>query len=124
MDLKEEVILKDTISDHWYYVSKGRALQTFLGDLRAHEVLDVGAGSGVFARQLLDEGRCNSAVCVDPYYTDEKTEWYKGKQIQFVKGLANHSTSLLLMMDVLEHVSDDLAFLKEYVGYMKKGDMP
>lgn len=121
MDLKEEDILGDSIVDHWYYVSKGRALSKFLGEIKTPEILDVGAGSGIFSRQLLDKGQCCSAVCVDPNYVNEKTEIYHGKKINFVKSLNDCSHSLVLMMDVLEHVSDDLEFLKSYSKNMKSG---
>ncbi len=121
MDLKEEDILGAKIYDHWYYVSKGRAMRKFLGDLQAPEVLDVGAGSGIFSRQLIDEGLCHSAVCVDANYAEERKENYNGKQIHFVKTIENRSQKLILMMDVLEHVPDDLAFLKEYVDGMQAG---
>ncbi|WP_072287574.1 class I SAM-dependent methyltransferase [Syntrophotalea acetylenica] len=121
MDLKEEDILGDSIVDHWYYVSKGRALRKFLGEIKTPEILDVGAGSGIFSRQLLDAGQCSSAVCVDPNYVNEKTEIYHGKKINFVKSLNSCSHSLVLMMDVLEHVSDDLEFLKSYAKNMKSG---
>ncbi len=44
MDIKEEDILGENIYGHWYYVSKGRAMRKFLGDIKLPEVLDVGAG--------------------------------------------------------------------------------
>jgi hypothetical protein len=39
VDLKEEDILGDSIVDHWYYVSKGRALSKFLGEIKTPEIL-------------------------------------------------------------------------------------
>jgi hypothetical protein len=122
MDLKEEGILAEEIRDHhWYYVSKGRAMREFLADVKASEVLDVGAGSGVFARQLLDAGLCESAVCVDPNYAEERTERHHGKSIRFVKSVDRRPRPLILMMDVLEHVRDDCALLEDYVAAMDTG---
>jgi len=121
MDLKEEDILGDKISSHWYYVSKGRALRDFLGDLKVPQVLDVGAGSGVFSRYLLDEEFCESAICVDPNYAEEKVEDHNGKKIEFVKNIEETTQQLVLMMDVLEHVPDDKALLEEYVKNMEVG---
>lgn len=121
MDLKEEEILGDKIHDHWYYISKGRAMREFLGDYSCNEVLDVGAGSGIFARQLLDQGFCKSAVCVDPFYDEEKEELQKGKQISFVKSIDKTTQSLILMMDVLEHVENDVELLSQYTDTMPQG---
>ena len=66
MDLKEEAILGAAIGSHWYYVAKGRALCAMLGGIRVPEVLDVGAGSGVFSRQLLDAGVCSGRCASIP----------------------------------------------------------
>lgn len=121
MDLKEKDILGDKIHDHWYYISKGRAMRKILGDMKIPEVLDVGTGSGIFARQLLDEGLCDSAVCLDPNHPEEKTENYNGKQIHFVKTIEKSSYKLILMIDVIEHVPDDEALLKQYVDSLEAG---
>lgn len=121
MDLKEEEILGDRIHSHWYYISKGRAMRKILGDIKVPEVLDVGAGSGIFPRQLLDDGLCDRAVCLDPNYSEERTEIHNGKQINFVKTSKRTHQKLILMMDVLEHVPDDLALLKEYTDSMAAG---
>ncbi|PCJ97260.1 MAG: methyltransferase [Zetaproteobacteria bacterium] len=120
MDLKEEDILGDKIHGHWYYVSKGKAMRCFLGNIKTDEVLDVGAGSGIFSRQLLDHNICQSAVCVDPNYDEEKEESQNGKPIKFVKSIEKTTQGLTLMMDVLEHVEDDVALLKEYADSMPK----
>lgn len=121
MDLKEEDILGEKIYHHWYYISKGRAMRRFLGDIKVPEILDVGAGSGIFSRQLMDAGFCDRAICVDPNYIEEKVESYHGKQIHFVKTLAKGSPKVILMMDVLEHVSDDVGLLKGYVENLEAG---
>ena len=120
MDLKEADILEDSIKDHWYYISKGRAMRKMLGNLKVPEVLDVGAGSGIFSRQLLDEGYCDTAVCLDTNYCTEKIERHNGKQILFVKSIDCTSQKLILMMDVLEHVSDDSNMLNKYVQNLER----
>ncbi len=121
MDLKEEEILGSAIAGHWYYVAKGRAMRKFLGGFKADEVLDVGAGSGVFSRQLLDAGICNSATCIDPNYASEREEVHNGKTLRFLRDIRQASQKLVLMMDVLEHVDNDAALLSRYAGMMPKG---
>lgn len=121
MDVKEEDILGPDIAWHWYYVSKGRALRQLLRHVRNAKLLDVGAGSGVFSRQLLDAGICKRATCVDPAYAEERTESHNGREIGFVRHAEDHEHDLLLMMDVLEHVDDDVGLLREYSETMPKG---
>jgi SAM-dependent methyltransferase len=121
LDIKEEAILGPAINSHWYYVSKGRALRMILGGEIVEEVLDVGAGSGVFTRQLLDFGLAGRGVCVDPGYKQEAVEMHHGREIAFVRAVDEVSQKLILMMDVLEHVDDDIGFLKEYTDRMPSG---
>ena len=118
MDVKEEAILGSAIKNHWYYVSKGRALSTLLAGEPVEEVLDVGAGSGVFTRQLLDFGLARRGVCVDPAYESEHVETHNGYEIKFVRAVNEVSQDLILMMDVLEHVDDDVGLLREYADRM------
>jgi 2-polyprenyl-3-methyl-5-hydroxy-6-metoxy-1,4-benzoquinol methylase len=115
MDLKEQDLLGTDLSSHWYYVSKGRALRSLLGRAKVPEVLDVGAGSGVFARQLLAAGVCDRAVCVDPNYLEEGIERAQGKEIEFLRSVEHVTQPLILMIDVLEHVEDDQTLLQSYL---------
>lgn len=119
MDLKEEQVLGPNIKGHWYYVSKGRALQTMLRGVGAADVLDVGAGSGEFSRQLIDADICRSATCVDTNYPDEREETYNGRAMRFVRSVDSVPQRLILMMDVLEHVEDDIGFLTQYAQMME-----
>lgn len=114
MDVKEESVLGDQVGSHWYYVSKGRAMSAMLRGINVPEVLDVGAGSGVFSKRLLDERIAQRAVCVDPAYAAESAEEHGGRAISFVRSIARPDQKLVLMMDVLEHVDDDVVLLRQY----------
>jgi SAM-dependent methyltransferase len=114
MDVKEEEILGPSVGSHWYYVSKGRALERMLHDVKTTQVLDVGAGSGVFARRLIEAGICERATCVDPAYENERIEDHRGHRLSFVRSVADDRQELILMMDVLEHVADDVGLLSHY----------
>lgn len=115
MDLKEEEILGDAVKGHWYYVAKGRALRQFLGGIWAEEVLDVGAGSGIFAKQLLENRFSAAAICVDHGYTEDRAAGHGGKPVAFLREVKDVKQKLVLMMDVLEHVENDVALLKKYM---------
>lgn len=121
MDVKEQDILGDGIGRHWYYVAKGNALLQFLSGCGARDVLDVGAGSGVFSRRLLSAGFCERATCVDTAYTADWIEAYCGKQIAFLRKIDHITQDLILMMDVIEHVDDDVGFIRSYTDRMPRG---
>ena len=115
MDLKEAELLGQDVGRHFYYAAKGAALRKLLGGRPATQILDVGAGSGVFTRQLLDARLAESALCVDIGYARDWTELHAGRPIHFVReARPGRQTDLLLMMDVLEHVDDDEALLRQY----------
>lgn len=118
MDLKEAEILGDAIAEHWYYASKGQALTDFLGPIHVDSVLDVGAGSGVFSRVLLDAGVADSALCVDPGYEKESEEHHGSRLIQFRRSGDGKNRDLVLMMDVIEHVDDDVGLIRSHAEAM------
>ena len=113
MDIKEQDVLGDRIGEHWYYRAKGEAMRRLLGARPIRHVLDVGAGSGVFSRMLLDDG-AGEATCVDPAYPKEHLESQGGKPIHFVHAVGKTDADVVLLMDVLEHVDDDVGLLAEY----------
>lgn len=114
MDLKEEQALGSEIHTHWYYVSKSLMVEEHLRGRRLR-ILDVGAGSGWFSRRLLQRGIAERAVCVDPGYSSERDEFVDGRSLSFRQSVERVDADVVLLMDVLEHVEDDVALLSSYV---------
>ena len=115
MDLKEIDILGESINEHWYYASKAKAMLNYLGKKIPDTILDVGAGSGFFSHYLLNHTHANEAWCVDISYESEYEEQVADKTIFYRKSIDTVEADLVLFMDVLEHVDNDVALLKEYV---------
>lgn len=115
MDLKEVHLLGSEQDTHWYYAAKSAALLGCLDGRPVRHVLDVGAGTGFFARALLRAGAAEAATCVDPAYTEERSEESSGKRLEFCRQASAERVDLVLLMDVLEHVDDDVALLRQYV---------
>lgn len=114
MDLKERDALGDSADTHWYYVSKARMVAGHL-PWAPREILDVGAGLGWFSRWFLNNGYGAHAICVDPGYEVEREEDLGGgRRISYLRTIDKTDADLVLLMDVLEHVDDDVALLKEY----------
>ena len=121
MDLKELDLLGDRIGDHWYYRAKAQAVLQVLGPQHFREVLDVGAGSGFFSKYLLEHGRAASACCVDTSYSLDEDVQHAGKPMRFRRSISASNADLVLLMDVLEHVDDDVDLLRDYIGKVGQG---
>lgn len=121
MDLKEEQAIGGDPASHWYYISKGKAIRSLIGEGPFASVLDVGAGSGVFSRMLTECGVAESSVCVDPNYSDEFLARDGSGSIDYVRSVTETDASLVLMIDVIEHVDDDIALIADYARMSAPG---
>ncbi|MCM8594550.1 bifunctional 2-polyprenyl-6-hydroxyphenol methylase/3-demethylubiquinol 3-O-methyltransferase UbiG [Accumulibacter sp.] len=121
MDLKETEILGASIGRHWYYRSKASAVIRLLGRAPVSTVIDVGAGSGFFSRYLLCHTSAREAWCIDTSYTREEDDREGEKPIHFRRVAKDICADLVLVMDVLEHVDDDVALLRAYVNRVPPG---
>ena len=121
MDLKEEGLLGNQISQHWYYKSKASALLRLVGNYENKIVLDVGAGSGFFTKYLLNNTLAEKGICVDISYPTEWKEQVNGKEINYLKNCGPVDADLVLLMDVLEHVDDDIELLRQYISKVQTG---
>lgn len=116
MDLKEAPLLGGSQERHWYYVAKACALKRALRGRAPARIVDVGAGTGFFAKVLLRDTAAVEAVCIDSGYASDRSETYCGKPLAFQRRGAVDGADLVLLMDVLEHVDDDAALLRKFVG--------
>ena len=121
MDLKEEQALGDAVEQHWYYRSKSAAVLRLVEPLQPRKILDVGAGSGFFSKHLLGHTQAKAAWCIDPFYPEEWDDSHAGKPIHYRHECNGTDADLILMMDVLEHIEDDLALLNDYVAKVPNG---
>ena len=121
MDLKETDILGTDIAKHWYYRSKAEAMKRMLGEWTPSRLLDVGAGSGFFSRHLLVHSPALGAWCVDISYNADSDATEACKPLYFRRSIESVNADLVLMMDVLEHVDDDVGLLKDYVSKVPSG---
>jgi len=121
MDLKETDILGSSIDQHWYYCSKARATRRWLGSKPVRKILDVGAGSGFFTHHLLTHTAAIEAWCVDISYDTDSDAITAGKPVHYRRSIDAVDADLVLLMDVLEHVDDDVGLLKAYVEKVPSG---
>jgi 2-polyprenyl-3-methyl-5-hydroxy-6-metoxy-1,4-benzoquinol methylase len=91
---------------------------------RPSTVLDVGAGDGYFARQLLAALPAGSAItCLDSGYSDELLERLShggDTRIELTRARPERVFDAVVMLDVMEHVIDDHGFLKSIAAQSLK----
>jgi len=121
MDLKEMQTLGDGVTEHWYYRSKAAAMMRLLGSQASGVILDVGAGSAFFSRHLLAHTEASEAWCLDISYPTDLDAVELGKPIHYRRSLKHIQADVVLLMDVIEHVDDDVALLSDYASRAPNG---
>ena len=120
MDLKELNSGVDP-KTHWYYQSKKKPLLAYFKKIQAREgkrlnIIDFGSGSGFFARELLEAfpDKIGDVLLVDIGYSEEEIKATENQRIQKSHFIPEgYGDSLVVMMDVLEHIEDDKAILQD-----------
>ncbi len=117
-------IMNNVEDSHWWFVGRRAILESFLTAIRnpqsAIRILDVGCGTGANLEMLKQFGEAEG---VD--VSVEALEFCKLKGLKVHKGLAeslpfaNESFDLVTALDVVEHLDDDIAGLKEMNRVMK-----
>jgi Methyltransferase domain len=121
MDIKEENLIKGEIGKHWYYRAKLAAVHRMIPASAPTSILDVGAGLGFFSGSLLTSTNAQSAVCVDPGYPEDRDDARAGKPLLYRRSVDRSDADLVLLMDVIEHVEDDVGFVHKYADMVAPG---
>jgi len=123
-------IMDEVEGSHWWFVGRRAILESFLkpicSSLITHHsslrILDVGCGTGANIEMLSQYG---DAEGVD--VSDDALEFCRRKGLKVQKGLAetlpyeDESFELTTALDVVEHLDDDIAGLKEMFRVTKRG---
>jgi len=127
MDLKE---LESGVDPevHWYYQSKILPLTAYVKKIlkknnKGLTIIDLGSGSGFFALSLEKRfPEIKKVYLVDIGYTAEEIKATTGQKIEKTLYIPpTIENGLVIMMDVLEHIEDDLAILKSIKKAAKPG---
>ena len=114
-------ILYQVEDTHWWYVGRRRIIRSLVEKIRATlntsnpRILDVGCGTGANLKMLADYGNAEG-VDISP----QAVEFCRERGLESVKlGAAeqlpyeNDSFELVTALDVIEHLDDDVAGLRE-----------
>lgn len=123
-------IMDDVEGSHWWFVGRRAILESFLETIvpgpRSQDprptILDVGCGTGANLEMLAQYGEAEG---VD--VSDDALEFCALKGLKAKKGLAeelpfaDESFDVTTALDVVEHLDDDIAGLKEMFRVTKSG---
>ncbi len=123
-------IMDEVEGSHWWFVGRRSILDSFLKGIvekirnpqSAIRILDVGCGTGANIEMLSQYG---GAEGVD--VSDDALEFCRRKGLKVQKGLAetlpfaNETFDLTTALDVVEHLDDDIAGLKEMYRVTRSG---
>lgn len=113
MDLIESDLVNPIT--HWYYQHKFWFIKKSLRDksLTVSSLVDIGAGSALFSKELVRLGIIESVVAVDTGYENEFDD--TELKIAFRKSARFENFCYFLLTDILEHIDSDEIFLTEIV---------
>jgi SAM-dependent methyltransferase len=123
-------IMNRVEDSHWWFVGRRLILESFLRDIVRKigkpkteiRILDVGCGTGANLEMLAQFGEAEG---VD--VSDDALEFCRAKGLKTHKGLAeklpfaDETFDLTTALDVVEHLDDDVAGLKEMRRVLKPG---
>ena len=119
-------IMNNVEDSHWWFVGRRAILESFLASIKSSianqksKILDVGCGTGANLEMLKQFG---DAEGVD--VSDDALEFCRMKGLKVHKGLAeklpfdDETFDLVTALDVVEHLDDDIAGLKEMYRVLK-----
>jgi 2-polyprenyl-3-methyl-5-hydroxy-6-metoxy-1,4-benzoquinol methylase len=112
----EDFLLVDEIEEtHWWFVGKRHILRAILPDTTPiKRVLDLGCGTGGILRDWMNRSRCfgidRSAVALKYCAEAGFDTLVRGDVTQLP--FQNESFDTIFLMDVIEHLDDDVGFLE------------
>ena len=126
MEQHTYAIMNRVEDSHWWFVGRRAILESFLQGIiekisaENPRILDVGCGTGANLEMLANFGKAEG---VD--VSDDALEFCKAKGLKAHKGLAeelpfaDESFDVVTALDVVEHLDDDIAGLKEMHRVLK-----
>ncbi len=112
--------------EHWWFATRTWAIEKWLGQLPKHsnlEILDVGCGAGNMIHHLGQYGHVRGIEVDARPVKIAQSRGYDVRQADATRGMPfdDGTFDLVTALDVIEHVDDDGAILREARRVLKSG---
>jgi SAM-dependent methyltransferase len=118
MDLKEKTA---NLNRHPWELSRSRCILKFIRKQQWKHLADIGSGDMFFTRKLSEINSDTVIYAVDSEYESGMKSVDGINCLNDISGLPDASFDCLVLMDVLEHIEDDDAFLKKLLDKLVLG---
>ena len=117
MDKYYELLYKEVENIHPWFIARRKLFESIIKNNKDLSILDFGCGSGNFLNYLSDLGYLDlTGVEISDILAKEDLE---SKNINIYKELPKFKKyDVILMMDVLEHIKDDVKIIKELKSHL------
>lgn len=137
MDIKEFLIEVENKQNHPWELSRFNIIyhliKPFLPKKETH-ILDIGCGDSFFIEKLSHKITSSQCYAIDTAFTDDMMNYFRKKyaenKISFYKNIEdlnfqNIQADLILLLDVMEHIENDQAFLDHIFQqeFIQKGSL-
>lgn len=116
---------RDLYYQHWWWRAREALLVRTLEHLRPPEgwgaILDVGCGDGLFFEKLQHLGATVEGVEADPNLVSKNGHWRRQIHVRAFDASFQpaNAYSLILMLDILEHLADPLSALQHAIRLLE-----
>lgn len=122
--IEKEQMSQSQAAKHWYYLSKLALLKSHIADMDLGQVAlaDLGCGAGLFLTMLENDSvfQAEQMCGIDPAYP-APTPIGDGRIMVYPDFPPDKNYNLILLMDVLEHIDDDIGAFKNAVSKCRVG---
>lgn len=107
-------------NQHPWYQSRSECVLSVIKKIKPQNLADIGS-SDMFLTKKLKNFVAGNLYAVDLIFSEDGVVEDGIKCLRYIKDLPDNEIDCVTLMDVLEHIDDDVSFYKEAISKLKSG---